>query len=168
LARLEGRQPAAETLADLQTTLHYYDTMRSYQIHYDPGTYFLNAWLPSPNDVQQRGNPADLNRRPQSETHVVLEIMFLAADNALQSGDFNRATVLLDSIARVIENGGAFLDPLALNHLQVVRTLSELGYMPQQVTIDGSRATAVVTPNGQTNLIELNLQLRGRRWVLTS
>jgi hypothetical protein len=168
LAHLQARQPSAAVMADLQTSLYYYDTMRYYQIHYDPTAYFLTAWLPMPNEVQQQGNPADLNRRPQSETNVALEIMFLAADEALQSGDFNRANVLLDSIARVIENGGAFLDPLALNYLEIVRTVNNLGYAPQQVAIDGSQATVIVTANGQTNLIELNLRLRGRRWVLTS
>jgi hypothetical protein len=168
LAHLQNRQPSDQAIADLQTTLHYYDTMRYYQLHYDPTAHFLIAWLPFPGEVREQGNPADLNRRPETETNVVLEIMLMAADEALQNGDFNRANVLLDSINRVIDNGGAFLDPLAISYLDVVRTVQELGYRPQQVVIDGNRATVMVSPNSQTNLIELSLLLRGRRWIITS
>lgn len=167
LAYLQNRTPSDTAVADLQTSLRYYDTMRYYQLHYDPTAHFLTAWLPFPGAVREQGNPADLNRRPQSETHVVLETMFVAADTALQSGDFNRANVLLDSITRTIENDGAFLDPLALNYLSIVRTVREIGYTPQTITIAANRATVMATPNnGQINLIELNLLLRGRRWVL--
>jgi hypothetical protein len=168
LAYLQNRQPPEQVIADLQTSLRYYDTMRYYQLHYDPTAHFLTAWLPFPGEVREQGNPADLNRRPQAETNIVLEIMFMAADEALQSGDFNRANILLDSIARVIDNGGAFLDPLAISYLNIVRTVRDLGYAPQYAHIEGSRATVIVTPNGQTNLIELSLLLRGRRWILTS
>ncbi|MFO7537014.1 MAG: hypothetical protein R6X32_03010 [Chloroflexota bacterium] len=168
LAHLQNQQPSDEAIADLQISLRYYDTMRYYQLHYDPTAHFLTAWLPFPSEVREQGNPADLNRRPQSETNIVLEIMFVAADAALQAGDFNRANVLLDSITRVIDNGGAFLDPLAFSYLDIVRTIHDLGYVPQQVAIEGSRAVATVTPNGQTNLIQLNLLLRGRNWILTS
>jgi hypothetical protein len=168
LAHLQNRQPSDQTVADLQTSLYYYDTMRYYQLHYDPTAHFLIAWLPFPGEVREQGNPADFNRRPETETNIVLEIMLIAADEALQSGDFNRANVLLDSINRVIDNGGAFLDPLATSYLDVVRTVQELGYVPQQVAIDGNRATVIVSPNSQTNLIELSLLLRGRRWIITS
>lgn len=168
LDHLQSIQPSSHTLADLQTTLHYYDTMRYYQMHYDPTAHFLNAWLPFPNEVREQGNPADLNRRPNSETHLVLETMFLTADEALQVGDFNRAAVLIDSINRAINNDGAFLDPLAINYLNIVRTLQNVGYIPQKITITGNRAAVLATPSGQTTLIQLNLQLRGRNWFLTS
>lgn len=167
LAYLQTIQPSDRAIADLQTSLRYYDTMRSYQLAYDPAAHFLNAWLPAPGAVREQGNPADLNRRPQSETHLALETMFVAANAALQVGDFGRANVLLDSIVRVIENGGAFLDPLAINYLNIVRTVRDLDYIPHQIAIEGNRATALVTINGQTNLIQLNLLLRGSRWVLT-
>jgi hypothetical protein len=167
LAHLQTIQPSDRVIADLQTSLRYYDTMRSYQLAYDPAAHFLNAWLPAPGAVREQGNPADLNRRPQSETHLALETMFVAADAALQAGDFGRANVLLDSIARVIENEGAFLDPLAINYLNIVRTVQDLDYIPHQIAIEGNRATALVTISGQTNLIQLNLLLRGSRWVLT-
>ncbi len=169
LDHLQNREPSPEAIADLQTSLRYYDTMRYYQLNYDPTAHFLNAWLPFPGAVREQGNPADLNRRPQSETHIALETMFVAAAEALHNGDFNRANVLLDSIARTIDSGGAFLDPLAINYLSLVRTVSEFGYTPQTITIEANRATVTATPaNGQTNLIELSLLLRGRRWVLTA
>lgn len=151
---------------DLQTTLRYYDTMRDYQRKYDPTAYFLTAWLPYPQELQASGNPADFTRNPNEEINVALEVMLQAADAAIRSADFNAANVLLDSIERVLENDGLFIDPLATNYLLVVRTAAAEGYEAHRVSLNGNRATVLATPLNTTHLTELEMALRGREWTL--
>lgn len=163
LSRLELPEMAVN---DLATTIRYYNVMRRYQVHYDPTAYFLTAWLPYPGDVEENGNTADLTRRPRAEVNVTLEAMLASADDALRSGNYNRANVLLDSVTRVLDNDGAFLDPLATNYLNIVREAQAEGYEVQRVTLDGERAELVVTKINTTSLKKFNMVLRGQDWIL--
>src|SRR5690606_17384692 len=54
----------ADVTRDLLTTVRYYDLMREYQLQYDPTAHFLQAWLPYPHELENRGITADLTRRP--------------------------------------------------------------------------------------------------------
>ena len=155
-------------VTDLATTIRYYDVMRRYQIHYDPTAYFLTAWLPYPEDVEESGNTADLTRRPRAEVNITLEAMLASADEALRSSDYNLANVLLDSITRVLDNGGIFLDPLATNYLNIVRQAAEEGYEVQHITLNGERAELIVTKANTTFLDKFNMVLNGQEWVLTN
>lgn len=165
---LSGILPSSTAVADLQTTIRYYDMMRRYQAAYDPTAHFLDAWLPFPADVREEGNPADFARHPQTETNITLEAMLLAAEQALFAGSFDRANVLLDSIGRTLDNGGSFVDPLAMSYLEIVRTATGLGYEVQQIDLQGDRATARVTSINGTHLSQLEMQLRRNAWILLS
>lgn len=154
--------------SDLQTSIRYYNVMRRYQQAYDPTAYFLTAWLPYPGALQADGNPADLTRHPQSEINVTLEVMLQAADAALRSGDYNKANVLLDSVTRVLDNEGVFIDPLAASYLNLVQALSNQGYEVQQVSLDGERAVVQVSGSETAVLIQLSLTLSGQNWMLSN
>lgn len=168
LAYLAGLPQDRNVLADLQTTIRYYNVMRRYQRLYDPTAYFLTAWLPYPGTMQTNGNPADLMRHPQDEINITLEVMLQAADTALRAGDYNRANVLLDSVTRVLDNDGVFIDPLAASHLNLVRLLSNQGYEVQTVSLEGDRAIVQANTLDTAVLTQLTLTLSGQNWILSN
>ncbi|MCA9974522.1 MAG: hypothetical protein KC413_02190, partial [Anaerolineales bacterium] len=155
-------------VTDLATTIRYYNVMRRYQTQYDPTAYFLTAWLPYPEDVEANGNTADLTRRPHEEANITLEAMLGSADEALRAGNYNRANVLLDSVTRVLDNDGAFIDPLATNYLNIVRQAASEGYEVQHVTLNGERAQLTVTKTNTTSIKKLDMVLRGQNWIMTN
>lgn len=167
LAYLGRIRPSKEVVTDLATTIRYYDTMRLYQAAYDPTAYFLTAWLPAPQQAVERGITADLTRHPETEVNVALEAMLGAADWALRAGNYNRANVILDSVERVLEYDGAFLDPLANNYLNIVRTLAASGYVAQQIDLRGSQAVVVAARAYTTRLQQLVLTLNDQTWILS-
>ncbi|RMD52842.1 MAG: hypothetical protein D6835_01470 [Candidatus Thermofonsia bacterium] len=153
---------------DLETTLRYYNTMRHYQATFDPTAYFLTAWFPYPNEVLEMGNPADLSRHPEEKINLALETMLYAANQAMRAKNFNRANVILDSVERVLNNNGSFIDPLASSYLELVNITTEMGYEPQQITLTGRQAVVQATKPGSTALAQFNLQLKDDTWVLTN
>lgn len=165
---LQQQRPSYSDITDLQTTLRYYNLMRHYQTIYDPTAYFLTAWLPYPQDVQNQGNPADLTRHPNQDVNIALETMLSGADQALRSGEYELANGLLDSVERVLQHDGSFLDPLALSYLQIVQKALSVGYEPQQITLTGDTAVVQVTSLHTTNLLSLRLAWRGHTWVILS
>lgn len=167
LAYLDSLPYDETAVVDLQTTIRYYDTMRRYQRQYDPTAYFLTAWLPYPQDLQKSGNPADLTRHPETEINVTLEVMLQAADTAVRTGNYTQANVILDSIERVLDNDGVFLDPLSTSYLNVVRTAAAQGYEVHKVTLNGDHARVQATTMNSVNLTELTLVLRDREWILS-
>ncbi len=167
LAYLGRIRPTKDVVTDLATTIRYYDTMRRYQVAYDPTAYFLTAWLPAPQQAVERGITADLTRHPEAEVNVTLETMLGAADQALRAGNYNRANVILDSVERVLEYNGVFLDPLANNYLSIVRTLAASGYMAQQIDLRGSQAVVVANKSNTTRLQQLVLTLNNQTWTFS-
>lgn len=165
LASLQALSPSETEVADLRTTIRYYDTARRYQTLYDPAAYFRTAWLPHPVEVQERGNTADLTRHPRAEINLIVEIMLRAADEAMQAQDYKRANVLLDSVDRILDSGGSFTDPLASSYARIVRTAVAFGYEPQQVTLDGNSASVLVTTASGFHLNTLALEQRRGDWV---
>ena len=153
--------------SDLQTSIRFYETMRTYQRFYDPTAYFLTAWLPYPQELESFGNPADLTRHSDEEINVTLEVMLRAAESALRTGDYPRANAHLDSIERVLNHNGNFIDPLAINYLNIVRSATAQGYIVQTVGLNGNLATVFATSNGQIVLEELAFSLSGAEWMLT-
>jgi hypothetical protein len=167
LAYLKQLPRDRNALPDLVTTIRFYEVMRYYQQMYDPTAHFLIAWLPAPEEVQQRGNTADLNRKPRDEINVVLETMLQAANQALLDGEYNRANGILDSVVRVLDNNGAFIDPLAIHYRAIVRTAAAQGYEIQQLTLRGSQASALATTGRSIHLRELNFTLDNQSWTLS-
>ena len=167
LASMAQLEPDDTAVLDLQTSIRYYSVMRRYQQAWDPTAYFLTAWLPYPGAWQEEGNPADLTRHPREEINVILETMFVAADTALRAGDYNRANALLDSITRVLDNNGRYIDPLAISYHDIVHAAAEAGYEVQQIELNGAQARATVTRPNLVTLSDLNFTLSGQTWVLT-
>jgi hypothetical protein len=167
LAYLRQQPRDRNALPDLVTTIRFYEVMRYYQQLFDPTAHFLIAWLPAPEEVQRRGNVADLNRRPREEINIVLETMLQAANQALYNGEYDRANGILNSVVRVLDNRGAFIDPLAIHYRTIVRTAAAQGYEVQEVTVRGSQATALATTATSIRLVELNFTLDNQTWTLS-
>ena len=168
LAYLANLPEDRNALIDLQTTVRHFNVMRRYQRLYDPTAYFLTAWLPYPGSLQSEGNPSDLTRHPMTEINVTLEVMLQAADTALREGDYNKANVLLDSVTRVLDNDGVFIDPLAASYLNLVQSLTNQGYEVQQAALNGDRAVVQVSGVNTAVLTQLTLTLSGQNWVLSN
>ncbi len=162
-----AQQPWNSTdLADLLTGIRTYDTIRRYQSLYDPTAYYLTAWLPYPPAARERGLTADLLRHPQAPVNITLEAMLVSVDQALRGGDFSRANVLLDSVNRVLDNDGAFLDPLSADYWRLVQSAAAAGYEVQRITISGNQATLLTTHPGENRLFNLQFTLNNQGWVL--
>ena len=158
--------PDESDITDLETTIRYYGIMRRYQEIYDPTAHFLKAWLPSPLEVQDDGNPADLTRHPLTEINVTLEVMLHNAETALIEKDYTLANVLLDSLERILDENGAFADPLSSNYLAIVRITNAYGYEVQDVDLRGHVATVLATTASGIQLTELNLERKRGDWIL--
>lgn len=147
----------------LRTTIRYYDVMRRYQTLYDPTAYYLYAWLPEPAEAAERQTTADFSRHPESETNVALEAMLISANALLWEGQYDRVNGLLDSVNRVLNNDGAFLDPLARSYLDIVRASARAGYLVQRIELDGNRASVVATRPGRVQKQSLELTMNSNR-----
>ncbi len=166
LSYVLGLPRDAQETADLETTIRFYNVMRQYQEQFDSTAYYLSAWLPSPFELERQGITADFIRHPETAANIALESLLISAHTALRSGEYERANALLDSVIRVLENDGTFLDPLAGNYLDIVRTTSAMGYQVQQIEVNGTVATVSVIRPNNINLIQLNLTLENNSWVL--
>lgn len=166
LAYLQGLPRDAQDVADLLATIRYYNLVRDYQLQFDPTAHFLQAWLPSPRELEERQLTADLNRHPATPLNITLEVMFLDVDRAIRNGDYDGANLILDSIERALANDGVFVDPLGMDYNKIVVKLAAVGVEVHQLELDGNRAIAMVTEGRRPNLREMNLSLRNRTWVL--
>ena len=155
-------------IAELQTTIRYYETARTYQKEFDRTAYFRTAWLPDPVDVVELGNTADFQRQPDTETNFTVELMLRSADRAIHEKDFARANVILDSLDRFLKKEGATVDPLVANYQNIVHTAVAFGYEPHEVTIDGYVAEVLATTATGTRLFTLDMGLRNGDWVMAN
>ena len=167
ISYLRGINRDSVELEDLRTMLRYYDLIRRYQSVFDPMAYYLTTWLPDPEVAQQLGATADFSRRPNSAMNVALEAMLVSANSAYRQGDYNRSNSLMNSVERVLNNNGAFLDPLALSYLDIVLTASDLGYEAQQIELLGNQAIVLGSDPDNEALVQIDLELEeGRNWSL--
>jgi hypothetical protein len=167
LAYLQGLPRDPREADDLRTTIRYYNVMRDYQERFDPSAYYLSAWLPSPSEAERQGTTAEFSRHPETATHIALEALMLSAHSALQAGDYARSNALLDSVTRVLDNGGTFLDPLAGTYLDIVRTTASMDYQVQRITVEGTQAIVFVIGPDNQGLRQLNLVLQNSTWIVT-
>lgn len=152
---------------DLLATVRYYDMMRRYQELHDPTAYFLNAWLPSPQEMRQRGLTADVLRHPKAEINLLLEVMLGAADATLLAGDYQQANVILNSIERVLESG-TVMDPLAKSYEEIVNKTVTMGFEVQRIEMNGNTATAYITSSHRIYLTPLEFARATNHWVLVN
>lgn len=166
MAYLDRLPRNGQAVSDVLTTVRYYDLMRDYQLRYDPTAHFLQAWLPYAQELEQRGLTAEVTRHPSGHINVTLEVMLYAVDRAIAAGDFNRANVILDSVARALGNDGEFIDPLGQNYSEIVEKLTDLGFEVHQVDLTGNEAMAYVTEGVRPGLRAISMALRNQDWVL--
>lgn len=167
LAYLASQPQDLAVAESLRMTIRYYDVMRRYQTLFDPMAYYLHAWLPLPADAAERQTTADFSRHPETETNIALESMLLAANELLWQGQYDRVNGLLDSINRVLNNDGNFLDPLARSYLQIVRAAADEGYVVQRIDLNGNQAAASVSRPGSVRIETLDLVMNSdRTWSI--
>jgi hypothetical protein len=168
LKELLTYSPSEEEIAELQTTLRYYETARTYQKLFDPTAYFRTAWLPHPSEVIEFGNAADFLRQPDTETNFTLELMLRSTYDAIAEKDYIRANVLLESIDRFLDQKNGVTDPLVSNYQNIVHTVVAFGYEPHRVTLAGDMAEVLATTASGTRLFDLDLGLQRGDWILLS
>jgi hypothetical protein len=168
LAYLEEQPRDLSAKINLQKTLRYYDVMREYQLEYDPTAYYLYAWLPAPEEAEVLGTTADFQRHPEFKTNIVLESMLQSASVALFRGDYELVDALLNSVQRVLNNDGRFLDPLANSYLDIVLAVEDFGYEVQQIGLQGNEATVLANQPGKQELTQLKIiQNSNQSWILS-
>ncbi len=155
-----------EVVADLNGTIRFYNIMRRYQSIHDPTAYFLEAWLPRPNLLRDRGATAELTRHPEETINLVLEVMLTEAEILLRSGNFRQAEVLMGSIERALDNQNNFIDPLGATYNEIVLEAHGRGYEIQRILLDGQSAIAVYTINNQPTLYTLEYSRQGAAWAV--
>jgi len=141
--------------------------MRYYQQDFDPSAYYLFAWLPPALEARENNVTADLTRHPETSANIALETILLSAKKAIGQGKYALANAYLDTVERVLNNNGRFLDPLANSYLNIVRTARSSGYEVQQIDLSGSQAKVLAVQQGDVELSELTLELvDSSTWVL--
>jgi hypothetical protein len=91
----------------------------------------------------------------------------MAANRSIGTGEFALANAYLDTVERILENGGQFLDPLANYFLNIVQAADQGGYEVQQIFLSGDSAIVLATALDELELTELNLELSDNKmWVL--
>jgi hypothetical protein len=153
-------------VADLTTSIRYYDLMREYQLQYDPTAHYQRGWFPWAQELEKRQLTADVARRPNSDLNVTLEVMLNAVDRAINAEDYNRANVILDSVERALTNNGNFNDPLGASYLDIVSKLRQVGFEVHQVELYGNEAVVQVTEGTRTTLRPVTMALKNQSWVL--
>jgi len=168
LSELQTYSPSNEDIAELRTTIRYYETARTYQKLFDPTAYFRTAWLPHPDEVIEFGNAADFLRQPDTETNFTMELMLRSAYDAIAEADYNRANVILESIERFLKQENGTADPLVTNYQNIVHTVVAFGYEPQKVTLAGESAEVLATTATGNRLFNLGLSIQRGDWILLS
>ena len=163
LAHLRSLPPDPAQVDDLRLTIALYDTMRRYQKLDDPSAYFLTAWLPDGSEARKRGLLADFIRHPDGPVNITLETMLVAAGQALNAANYDRASALLDAVNAALDAGSPAANPLAAEQLAVVQQVLAAGYEPQQISLAQNVAT-VEAVNVWPRLEQLTLRRGAGGW----
>ena len=143
-------------------TTHY--RANSSSVPGDPTT----AWLPDGPEARKRGLLADFMRHPDGPDNITLETLLVAAGDALNAGNYDRAGALIDSVDNALDAGSPAADPLAAEQLSVVQQVLADGYEPQHITLDQNAATVEAVSNWP-QLDQLTLRRGAGGWeVLAS
>lgn len=113
VSSLRRRVIIPELRRDVRLTVAYYNTVRRYQQLMDPSAYFLTAWLPSGEQMRQRGIVADYLRHPTTPENIALESLLVQADEHLRAGRYAQAERLISSVnLRLSKLGDVRVDPV--------------------------------------------------------
>lgn len=191
LQTLERQSLEARWIIDLFETLLIRDRGRAYQKLYDPGSYFLEAWLPDVKLMRERGITADFTRTPRHPENYALETLLQAGGESLLKGDYAQADRLAKAATSVLTSSPERSakkfqrNPLAADYYALVDlTLSgnwlaigsithdakpisyQTGFQPQQIRVDQNKATVKATSTGRPDLIDLLFIKLGGLWKL--
>ncbi|HET6444514.1 MAG TPA: hypothetical protein VFI27_08015 [candidate division Zixibacteria bacterium] len=168
IAHLRNAPRDKDAMDNLRATLRYYDLVRRYQADFDPAAYYLTTWLPDPEIALLQGATADFSRQRTSPINVALETMLVSAGSSFRQSEYEKAYALMDSVERVLNNNGAFLDPLALSYLDIVLTARDMGFEALEIELLGDQATVLVSQPEEIQLALIDLALgEGRHWTMT-
>ncbi len=87
---------------DLRLTILLYDTMRTYQQQYDSSAYFLKVWMPSPQQMRQKGIVADYVRHPDQNINQMIENLIISAGASLRGGDYQQTQKIIGIIQSIL------------------------------------------------------------------
>jgi hypothetical protein len=170
-AALQELPTPSVQVTDLRLTIEFFETVRRYQQAWDPSAYFLQAWLPAPEEAERRGITADLMRHPTGLVNVTLETMFLAADRAIDQQAYEQAKVLLAAINTVLDtNGDLESDPLADQYRALAQAAAAAGYEAQQIDLDleSNMAHVLAAPRHTADTTQLIFSRLAGTWRLTA
>jgi hypothetical protein len=103
LAALHSLTPGADTVRDVEFYMDLFDLIREYQQAYTAGTSMHNLFLPDPARARAEQITADYLPPPEPADAAALELMFVAAREAADGGEWTLARELLAAIGRVLE-----------------------------------------------------------------
>ncbi len=137
--------PSAQEIALLELDWAFMETMRAYQIQFDPGANFLFGILFSPAEAvaaatkESRDLTANFMRRPRAPEAIALELLLVMAQDARQVKDLDRMRECLTAVNAVLEDGfsstGAGVAAgVAADVLAIVRSTLAYGYEPYRLT----------------------------------
>lgn len=141
---LSAQPTTPKDAQDLELTVRLFDAIRRYQQTDDPMAYFLSGWFPDAAEGEQRGITADFLRRPRTMRAIVVELMFVSAQEALHQGALDQAALLIDGAERALD--GDFSTPPASEYLAIARAVADQGSEAQRVEIRGKTAQVWVIP----------------------
>lgn len=102
-AELHRKHIIPDMQADLLLSVKYYETVRRYQLMLDTSAYFLTAWLPSGEEMRERGIVADYLRRPQSPQNLEIVELLVEVDRQIRAGNYLQAEKALDQANRKLD-----------------------------------------------------------------
>lgn len=168
LAHLRAQPVDPRWQSDVAETIAYYDTVRRYQLAFDPSAYFLTAWTPNIKRAVRENITADYSRHPDAPENIALETLLVEADRALEAGDFDSVARTLQAVNAVLDADGDFtVSPLAADYLALTHSLVAVGYYPQRIRITADAAAITASLPGQpAALADLTLTRVNGLWQM--
>jgi hypothetical protein len=164
LGRLRAATPDLETVRDVEFTMDMFDLIRGYQQAYAAGASIYDLFLPDPARARAEQITADYLPPPETADAAALELMFLAARDAAERGEWAPARGLLAEIGQVLEAKARHApDPAAGNSLaeryrDLAAAVRNEGGEPLRADITGDEA-AVLSRNPAT------LEKETQHWI---
>lgn len=160
---LSGFVPGAQA-TDLELTIALYDTIREYETLY---AQYEEA-LPSAQEAIAAAQVADFLREADSPYNIALETVFVSAQDALASGQYEQAQELIRAAQATLQDGNFTRQPIS-DYLSIAERTAEAGYEAQRITLedDGTAAT-VEAIQTWPQLDTLILENDGEQWTITS
>jgi len=141
VAWLESKDPGSQ-LDDLRLTIALQEVRRRYQLAY--ALYPLPLGGISATAVEP---PTIYIREADSPTHIAIETMLAAAQEAIIAGRYDEAEALIPSLDELVDTWDFSAQP-ASDYLEIAEMLAVEGYEAIAISIEGdeARVTASIAP----------------------